>query len=352
VDDSAGTISTTRAATCLNCGTPLVGPFCSACGQRDVPPYPSVRELAVDAFWELSGWDGRFATTVRALLRHPGKLTREFLEGRRARYISPLRLYLMSSLVFFIAAAAAPDVRLEDGKAMFLGLRVTPTVQTGSTPSRAQRVGDAAGQAMETGQALDPAARDSLLAEIARAPGFMQPFLRRSLVDPAGFKRGILEAMPRMLFATYTKSPATGGKVARANLDEIKKMPGVRDAFVVEGNGRVNELMPGVAIVATSTWAAFKAQKALQVTWDESSASKDSWTKANTDAKAIAKKAPASVLKQGGDIEAAFKGGAKTLEDLAAFIVVHGRSWAPRFLSASTAARSAARRATRWLCAA
>jgi len=200
VDDSAGTISTTRAATCLNCGTPLVGPFCSACGQRDVPPYPSVRELAVDAFWELSGWDGRFATTVRALLRHPGKLTREFLEGRRARYISPLRLYLMSRLVFFIAAAAAPDVRLDDGKAMFLGLRVTPTVQTGSTPSRAQRVGDAAGQAMETGQALDPAARDSLLAEIARAPGFMQPFLRRSLVDPAGFKRGILEAMPRMLF--------------------------------------------------------------------------------------------------------------------------------------------------------
>ena len=130
---------------------------------------------------------------------------------------------------------------------------------------------------------------------------------------------GIDQRQPGMLFATYTKSPATGGKVARANLDEIKKMPGVRDAFVVEGNGRVNELMPGVAIVATSTWAAFKAQKALNVTWDESSASKDSWTKANADAKAIAKKAPASVLKQGGDVEAAFKGGAKTLEAFYAY---------------------------------
>jgi isoquinoline 1-oxidoreductase beta subunit len=130
---------------------------------------------------------------------------------------------------------------------------------------------------------------------------------------------GIDQRQPGMLFATYTKSPATGGKVVKANLDEIKTMPGVRDAFVVEGNGRVNELMPGVAIVASSTWAAFKAQKALQVTWDESSASKDSWTKANTDAKAIAQKEPASVLKQGGDVHAAFKGAAKTLDAFYAY---------------------------------
>ncbi|MGH9886011.1 MAG: DUF3667 domain-containing protein, partial [bacterium] len=95
-----------QARACLNCGTPLHGQFCSSCGQRDVPPYPSVRELAVDAFWELSGWDGRFASTVRALARRPGMLTREFLEGRRARYISPLRLYLMASLVYFLISAA------------------------------------------------------------------------------------------------------------------------------------------------------------------------------------------------------------------------------------------------------
>ena len=69
-----------------------------------------MRELAVDAFWELSGWDGRFALTVRSLLRRPGMLTREFLEGRRARYVSPLRLYLMASLVYFLIAAAAPDL--------------------------------------------------------------------------------------------------------------------------------------------------------------------------------------------------------------------------------------------------
>ena len=189
-------------AACLNCGALLSGPFCSSCGQRDIPPYPSVRELAVDAFWELSGWDGRFASTVRALVRRPGQLTLEFLEGRRARYISPLRLYLMCSLVYFVVAAAAPDVRLDDGRTLFMGLRVSsaPPPDT-STQSRPQRVGDAVNQSFNQGQELTEAQRAEALADIERAPEVMQPFLRRSVTDPAGFKRGILQAMPRMLFA-------------------------------------------------------------------------------------------------------------------------------------------------------
>jgi hypothetical protein len=109
---------------------------------------------------------------------------------------------------------------------------------------------------------------------------------------------GIDQKVPGMLYATYTKAPATGGKVAKANLDDIKKMPGVKDAFVVQGNGRVSELMPGVAIVANSTWAAIKAKRALKVEWDESEASKDSWTAMNKQAHEIAKKTPAMALKE------------------------------------------------------
>src|SRR5829696_7796318 len=65
-----------KSTQCLNFRADLAGPFCARCGQRDIPPYPSVRELAVDAFWELSGWDGRSASTVRTLVRRPGLLTR------------------------------------------------------------------------------------------------------------------------------------------------------------------------------------------------------------------------------------------------------------------------------------
>ena len=197
-------------ASCLNCHAPLAGPFCSECGQRDVPPYPSVRELVVDAFSEFSGWDGRLATTVRGLITRPGRLTREFLEGRRARFISPLRLYLTASLVYFVLAATTPDVRLEDGTAMFVGLRVT-NFPSDSTGSRAQRVGAAAGTALDSGQPLDAATRDSLLAEISGAPTPMQPFLRRAVLDPVGLKRSVLEALPRMLFAQL---PVFAGIVA------------------------------------------------------------------------------------------------------------------------------------------
>ncbi len=188
-----------QSSACLNCATPLSGPFCSHCGQRDVPPYPSVRELVVDAFWELSGWDGRFASTIRALALKPGLLTREFLEGRRARYISPLRLYLMASLVYFLVAAAAPDVTLSNGQKVHLGVLTSASRKNGQTAP--ERVADAAENAVRTGRAITPEKRDSIATQITRAPSVMRPFLQRMIFDPAGFKRGLVEAMPKMLFA-------------------------------------------------------------------------------------------------------------------------------------------------------
>ncbi len=77
---------------------------------------------------------------------------------------------------------------------------------------------------------------------------------------------GIDVRLPGMLYATYTKCPAFGGTVVSANLDAVKKLPGVRDAFVLDG---IDGLPSGVAIVADSTWNAFKATKALAVKWNE-----------------------------------------------------------------------------------
>src|SRR5687768_10569944 len=134
-----------QSSACLNCGAALDGKFCARCGQRDIPPYPSVRELASDAVAEFSGWDGRLAATVRALVRRPGFLTGEFLAGRRARYISPVRLYLTASVLYFLIAANAPNLRLESGETLGLQIKATTgdSVAT-STPSRAGRVGNLA----------------------------------------------------------------------------------------------------------------------------------------------------------------------------------------------------------------
>ena len=199
-DASAYTPNAVHSSSCLNCGATLHGVFCAECGQRDIPPYPSVRELVVDAFWELSGWDGRFASTVRGLLRRPGSLTRDFLEGRRARHLSPLRLYLMASLAYFLVAAAAPDVS-RDGKTIFIGVTVGNKRENVLAPSRPERVATETRQALASKKALSDSAKKAALADIAKAPKLMQPLMRKAIEDPSGFRRGLLEAMPRMLFA-------------------------------------------------------------------------------------------------------------------------------------------------------
>ncbi len=88
---------------------------------------------------------------------------------------------------------------------------------------------------------------------------------------------GIDTRVPDMLYGSYTKCPAVGGTLVSANLEDVKKMPGVVDAYIIKGNGDVRELLDGVGIVGTSTWAVFNARKALQIEWDESDASKDNW---------------------------------------------------------------------------
>ncbi|MGH8189435.1 MAG: molybdopterin cofactor-binding domain-containing protein, partial [Steroidobacteraceae bacterium] len=117
---------------------------------------------------------------------------------------------------------------------------------------------------------------------------------------------GIDQVVPGMQYAVFEKCPAVGGKVSEVNLDEIKKLPGVTNAFVVEGTGKPTEVMPGVAILANSTWAAISARRQLKVTWDESSASKDSWTSAAAQAQKIAKQVGPDSLRNTGDVDAAF----------------------------------------------
>jgi len=125
---------------------------------------------------------------------------------------------------------------------------------------------------------------------------------------------GIDQALPSMLYAVYEKCPAIGGIVKSANYDEILKLPGVKYVFPVEGNGHPLELTAGIAIVATSTWAAFQAKQQLRVVWDESNASKDSWDDLIKQAHLIKDQPAKEMLHESGDADAALKGAAKSVD--------------------------------------
>jgi hypothetical protein len=163
---------------CLNCGEALHGRFCAHCGQRVIPPYPTLREMAADAWHEFSGWDGRFVRTVRRLL-HPGVLTIEVLEGRRARYVSPLRLYLLASLMYFLVAAAVPGA---------------------SQPSMVYMPGDT--QPIDlTGRVSDEHRAQVLSMLDERAPWWANALIRPMVVDPERVIARFRETFPRALFA-------------------------------------------------------------------------------------------------------------------------------------------------------
>jgi isoquinoline 1-oxidoreductase beta subunit len=124
---------------------------------------------------------------------------------------------------------------------------------------------------------------------------------------------GIDQVIPGMHYAVFEKCPAVGGKVAEANLEAIRKLPGVTNVLVIAGTGKPTEVMPGVAILANSTYAALAARRQLKVTWDESSASKDSWSKAVSEARKIARETGRDSLRDTGNVEKAFRS-AKTVE--------------------------------------
>ncbi len=133
---------------------------------------------------------------------------------------------------------------------------------------------------------------------------------------------GIDLQLPGMLRAVYEKCPVAGGRVLDANLAEVRALPGVRDAFVIEGQGGLHALLPGVAIVAESTWAALRARRALRVRWDEGATATQSWQGFAEQAERLGPQRGAQLLSERGDVEAALAGAAVRVEARYAFPLV------------------------------
>lgn len=131
---------------CLNCDSVLRGQYCGICGQRASSRLISLWELIRDGLGDLLDMDSRLWRTLRALLVRPGYLTEEYLQGRRARYMPPFRMYLAFSLLFFVAAF----------------------FDTGDMPVKIQ-IGDDPAEQSEAGQAAEQLAADLAAGKIDEA---------------------------------------------------------------------------------------------------------------------------------------------------------------------------------------
>ncbi|MDV6315168.1 DUF3667 domain-containing protein [Idiomarina sp. HP20-50] len=87
---------------CKNCQAELQGEYCHRCGQQDKQYIRSIFAVVGDLFGEIGHWDSRFYRTLRGLFLNPGFLSLEFVQGRHASYVPPLRLYFFISLISFM----------------------------------------------------------------------------------------------------------------------------------------------------------------------------------------------------------------------------------------------------------
>ncbi len=134
-------------AHCENCSTALQGEFCHACGQSVHNP---IRHLGhaveefFEAFWHL---DGRVFRTLRDLM-FPGRVANNYLAGHRARYIAPLRLFvILSVLTFFIGAAS---IHVEEGSISVEGM---PEIENAASVEEVDRILDASIASIEEARA-------------------------------------------------------------------------------------------------------------------------------------------------------------------------------------------------------
>lgn len=87
---------------CLNCSTLVHGRYCHVCGQENIIPHQNFWSLSKHFVYDIFHFDGKFFDTLRYLLFRPGRVPREYIQGKRTRYLDPIRMYLFTSAIFFI----------------------------------------------------------------------------------------------------------------------------------------------------------------------------------------------------------------------------------------------------------
>jgi hypothetical protein len=176
---------------CSNCAAPLSGEYCAACGQRHEPHIHSMAHFASEAFESITHADSRLWRTMWHLLAKPGRLTREFFDGRRAAYLPPFRLYLVISLAFFLIGPSEDSkIAIKDAETLELaGSKEIRAPGDGFSTIRVQGLSDFCREFIHLPDS-DNASRDTLRDNCKRiAEG-----------DGRDLGRNFLHNLPRAMF--------------------------------------------------------------------------------------------------------------------------------------------------------
>lgn len=178
---------------CLNCGTPVLETFCPRCGQKKIGLHPSLGDVLRDAASETFELDGRVPRTLKPFLLQPGELTRAYMQGRRASFTAPFRLFVAVTLLWAIvsglvaastdyeAEIAADEAALGEAPTADRERRLPITVEEDSAPWK-KRLGRRYAELEAMTPAQEAAAEYELAAEaFPRAVLFLLPIFASML---------------------------------------------------------------------------------------------------------------------------------------------------------------------------
>jgi Protein of unknown function (DUF3667) len=178
-----------RLTHCEDCGTELHGHYCSKCGQVAVDYRRSFRHVIADVAESFLNWDSKFVTTIGLLLIRPGWLTNQFVSGRRTRYLHPLRLYLLVSIVFFLCARLIPtNTEPSDKAALTPEARARVEEAMKKAPNLPDHVRAEVNKALEEAETSPPT--DPGAAKSSGTPTAAEPQTGQSPTKTPGKKRG------------------------------------------------------------------------------------------------------------------------------------------------------------------
>ena len=176
----------TDARPCPNCDQLLWGQYCANCGQRARTRMITLWELLKDAGDLIASLDSRLWRTLGLLLFRPGRLTVDYLEGKRARYVPPFRLFISASIVFFFVASLLTNFDI--GEDVVLRDETPATTETTAPP------GTEAPGANETG--VQPPETTTTPSDVNLTVGGAKVDINMCNIDYQGVPDWIAELLP------------------------------------------------------------------------------------------------------------------------------------------------------------
>ena len=192
-------VTTPAPPTCRNCGTTLSGDYCSRCGQRERDL--RLADVAGEALEDVTDLDSRLWRTLKGLLLRPGAVTADYIGGRRARYVPPIRLYLVVSFLVFLVVSQAGT-----GGIVTTGPEVDPElleqVESGIYIPRTNESGEQ--ELLTFREYLDA---EGLTDDIEAMPAWFQAAVERMVSnaellqgDPDDFTDQMFQRLPQVMF--------------------------------------------------------------------------------------------------------------------------------------------------------